>query len=79
MRPFRFVGHKGPVYDVKVAPQGNVIASCSADSTIRLWNNTVEGHSQVVKTHSAAVRSLSFSSNGQLLLSGSDDKQLKIT
>lgn len=79
MRPFRFVGHKGPVYDVKVAPQGNVIASCSADSTIRLWNNTVEGHSQVVKAHSAAVRSLSFSSNGQLLLSGSDDKNLKIT
>ena len=78
MRPFRFVGHKGPVYDVKVAPQGNVIASCSADHSIRLWNNTVEGHSQVIKSHSGPVRSISLSSNGQLLLSGSDDKMLKI-
>jgi centriolar protein POC1 len=45
MRPYRFVGHKGPVYDVKVAPPGNIIASCSQDGTVRLWNNTVEGHS----------------------------------
>ena len=45
MRPFRFVGHKGAVHDVKVAPSGNMIASCSEDNTIRLWNNTVEGHS----------------------------------
>jgi centriolar protein POC1 len=45
MRPFRFVGHKGPVHDVKVSPLGNLIASCSADHTIRIWNNTVEGFS----------------------------------
>lgn len=37
LRPYRFIGHKGPVYDVQVAPQGNLIASCSADETIRLW------------------------------------------
>ena len=78
MRPFRFVGHKGPVYDVKVSPQGNMIASCSADHTVRLWNNTVEGHSQVIKKHVGPVRSISLSSNGQLLLSGSDDKNLLI-
>jgi centriolar protein POC1 len=78
MRPFRFVGHKGHVHDVKVSPVGNIIASASADHTIRLWNNSVEGHSQVIKSHSAPVRSLSFSFNGQLLLSGSDDKQLKV-
>ena len=78
MRPFRFVGHKGPVYDVKVAPAGNMIASCSADNTIRIWNNTVEGHSQVIKSHSGPVRSVDLSFNGQLLLSGSDDKILKV-
>jgi len=74
MRPFRFVGHKGHVHDVKVTPTGNVIISCSADHTIRLWSNSVEGHSQVIKSHSAPVRTLSISTNGQLLLSGSDDK-----
>ena len=79
MRPFRFVGHTDHVFDVKVAPSGNLIASCSRDNSIRLWNNTVEGHSQIIKTHSAPVRSICFSQNGQLLLSGSDDMQLKIT
>lgn len=64
MRPFRFVGHDRPVYDVKVAAPGQLIASCSADATIRLWNNTVEGHSQVIKKHSGAVRSISISANG---------------
>jgi len=77
-RPFRFVGHQGAVNDVKVAPGGNLIASCSSDHTIRLWNNTVEGFSQVIKSHSAPVRSICLSFNGQLLLSGSDDKQLKV-
>ena len=78
MRPYKFVGHKGHVYDVQVNTAGNIIASCSADHTIRLWNNSVEGHSQVIKSHQGAVRSICLSNNGQLLLSGSDDKSLKI-
>jgi centriolar protein POC1 len=78
LRPYRFIGHKGPVYDVQVSPQGNLIASCSADETIRIWNNTVEGPSQVIKSHSAPVKSVAFSSDASLLLSGSDDKTLKV-
>ena len=41
MRPYRFVGHEGPVYDVKVVSPGNIIASAGADGTVRLWNNSV--------------------------------------
>lgn len=78
MRPFRFVGHKSQVNDVKVNPKGNTIVSCSHDNTIRLWNNTVEGHSQVIKKHTSSVRSLSISHNGELLLSGSNDKTLMV-
>jgi len=55
-----------------------MIASCSADETVRLWTNTVEGHSQVIKSHSAPVKSVAFSTDGALLLSGSDDKTLKV-
>ena len=78
VRPFRFVGHKGPVYSVAVSPSGNTIVSGSADETIRIWNNTVEGYSQVIKSHSAPVKTVSLSQDGTLLLSGSDDKMLKV-
>jgi centriolar protein POC1 len=77
VRPFRFVGHKAPVHSVAITPTGNTIVSGSADETIRIWNNTVEGHSQVIKSHSAPVKSVSLSHDGALLLSASDDKSLK--
>ena len=78
MRPFRFVGHKGPVYGVVVSPDGRQIVSCSADKTMRVWNNTVEGYSDVIKSHSAPVKTVALNHNGSLLLSGSDDKNLKV-
>lgn len=78
MRPFRFVGHKGPVYDVCVSPDGKQIVSCSADKTMRVWNNTVEGYSDVIKSHSAPVKTVALNHNGSLLLSGSDDRMLKV-
>jgi centriolar protein POC1 len=45
VRPFRFMGHRGPVYSVAITPSGNTIVSGSHDETIRIWNNTVEGFS----------------------------------
>ena len=41
LRPYRFIGHKGPVYDLAVTPDGQTIASCSADETVRIWTNSV--------------------------------------
>ena len=38
-RPNKFIGHTGPVCDVAVSPQGNLIASVSRDTTVRVWNN----------------------------------------
>lgn len=41
LRPSKFCGHRGAVYDVNVNPNGTLIASASKDGTARLWNNTV--------------------------------------
>ena len=50
-RPNKFAGHKGPVTDVAVNGRGDLIASCSRDNTVRIWNrktgfqvHTVKGH-----------------------------------
>lgn len=37
----------------------------------------MEGYSQVIKSHSAPVKTVNFSPDGTMLLSGSDDKTLK--
>ena len=55
-----------------------MIATGSADNTVRLWQNDSRGISAVIKSHSGAVRACSFSFDGQYLLTGSDDKYLKI-
>jgi centriolar protein POC1 len=78
IRPFRFVGHKGAVNCVTVSPSGQTIVSGSSDETVKIWNNSVEGYSQTIKSHSAPVKSVALNQDGSLLLTGSDDKSLKV-
>ena len=78
MRPYKFIGHKGPVHDVAISQNGNLIASASGDETVRLWNNSVNGNSQTIKAHAAPVKSVDFNNEGRLLLTASDDKIIKI-
>ncbi|BBN09281.1 centriolar protein POC1 [Marchantia polymorpha subsp. ruderalis] len=78
VRPFRFLGHNGPVYSVAVSPCDDLVASGSQDKSIRLWIPTVEGKCSVIKGHTGPVRTVNFSHDGHFLLSGSDDKTIKI-
>lgn len=41
IRPFKFVGHKGPVNDVLFNAEATRVYSCGEDREIRIWKNTV--------------------------------------
>ena len=70
MRPYKFIGHKGGINEVTVNPLGNYIASCSSDCTVRIWNNSVQGKSQLLKAHTAPIKSIDFSSDGKFIITG---------
>jgi WD40 repeat protein len=73
----RLEGHKDWVSSVSWSPDGQILASASKDSTIKLW----KADGTLLKNlpgHKAGVYSVSFSPNGKLIASASEDKTVKL-
>jgi RNA polymerase sigma factor (sigma-70 family) len=69
-------GHDGVVHAVQFTPAGHLLASASADRTLKLWREgrvfaTLDGHQ-------GGVLSAAFSLDGKTLASGSEDRTVKI-
>ena len=77
-RPIKFIAHKNTINEVSISPLGHLIASCSDDTTIKLWKNNIHGFSHLIKIHNAPVKSVDFSPSGKLLISGGKDKKITI-
>ncbi|MBW4690619.1 MAG: TIR domain-containing protein [Lyngbya sp. HA4199-MV5] len=70
-------GHTDRVTSIAFSPDGKVIASSSADQTIKLW--TLDGkESRTLKGHKGFVLDLSFSPDGKTLASASSDGTVKL-
>ncbi|MBE9035662.1 nSTAND1 domain-containing NTPase [aff. Roholtiella sp. LEGE 12411] len=73
----RLEGHLSGVNNATFSLDRSLIASASADTTIKLWR--LDG--SLVKTlsgHEAVVNSVSFSPDGQIIASASQDKTVKL-
>lgn len=85
LKPKKLCGHTSLVNDVAISSNGLLIASASSDCTVRVWSNTPEDNknnpttpSQVFKHNSHPVKSVDISCDSKLLVTGSDDKTVKI-
>ena len=70
-------GHT-PIWSVSFSPDGNIIASGSFDSPVRLSDANTGRHLQTLTGHTNSVRSVAFSPNGQTLASGSADYTIRL-
>jgi WD40 repeat protein len=71
-------GHLTGVSSIALTPDGQILASGSADRTIKIWNLSTGKVQTTLSGHSSAVNSVAFSPDGQTLASGSVDKTIKL-
>jgi WD40 repeat protein len=64
-------GHTDEVRSVSFSPDGSLLASGSADYTIRLWRVSDGSLVATLTGHTGGILSVSFSPDGSLLASGS--------
>ncbi|MCU0534616.1 MAG: AAA-like domain-containing protein [Hydrococcus sp. Prado102] len=73
----RLSGHRDRIYGIAVSPDGKIVASGSADRTVKLWKRdgtlltTLEGHSR-------RLVAVAISGDSQIIVSGSADRTVKL-
>jgi WD40 repeat protein/uncharacterized caspase-like protein len=83
-----YTGHQEWVNAVAFSPDGKKLASGSVDGEIRIWEVLMRGPQgepqmiqrplQTLAGHRGSVNSLTFNSDGKLLVSGSSDASMKL-
>ena len=74
----RVLGHGGPVKDVALAPQGDLLASVSFDYSVVLWDSADFGEKYRLLGHNAPVVTAAFSPDGRFLATGGNFFQVSL-
>ena len=71
-------GHSKPVFKVVLHPRQPLLATCSADMTVRLWNPDNGAAVRTLSGHTDWVYAVAFSPDGNLIASGSWNGEVRV-
>ncbi|XP_018374289.1 PREDICTED: POC1 centriolar protein homolog A-like [Trachymyrmex cornetzi] len=70
--------HKAGIFDICYSPDGELIASASADRSIRVRSSYARHYFTEFRAHRLTVRSVQFNPSGDKFVSASDDTTVKL-
>lgn len=71
-------GHTRGVSKVEFSPDGKLVASCSADADIRIWDTATGKCLKVLKGHTRGINDCNWSYNGRFICASSDDLTVSV-
>ena len=75
---FEIKGHHDAIYDAELSPDDKLLATCSYDRLINLWEVATGKLVRTLAGHNGAVYDLAFSADGSILATASADATIKI-
>jgi len=70
--------HRDTLYDARLSPDGRLLATCSYDRQVNLWEVATGKLIRTLSGHNGAVFEVTFSPDGSVLASASADGTIKI-